>query len=146
MTPRRSLALGLVFLAVGLAAPAWADGGPRAGSISCVHIQAGVVTRIGTSRVDTGSFRCSAGVTVARRGSTDLIAALRVLQAIDGGDRLAEPQGAVDRTFALWRGFKGGVELELAVPETLNGCMPYVLEVRFGGARTRVKARPACND
>lgn len=130
----RRLALALIFIAV----PALAASKIRLAAPRCVVIFDHQVYPIKEARIDGGALRCTVKVTAPKLSEPQTAARLTLRQA---GKEVARTEAKV--------GLSPGstdVELQLEVPEALDGCSPYELVTRIGDAEAVQKATPHCPD
>lgn len=139
-------AICLTFVGFALNAAAVPKAKITVGKANCIVVTDGVLLPIRGRRVELGQFRCTASVVVPKKmkdPSMSLSVHLLQKPELEGQK---EERGRVERKFDLWPGLKADVEIELPIPEDLNGCMPFSLVVEGAGRSQKIQASPACGD
>ncbi|MBK8009914.1 MAG: hypothetical protein IPK13_01080 [Deltaproteobacteria bacterium] len=118
----------------------------KVGKPECVLVKDGIVLPIRGRPIDQGHLRCTASVAVPQKmRDPSLSLTVRVLQKPER-ETEKEERGRVERAFELWSGLKASIEIELPVPEDLNGCMPFSLVLEGAGRSQTFQALPDCVD
>jgi hypothetical protein len=113
----------------------------RLGKLACVVVTGGWVRPL-EGRVDGGRIRCTVGVSFTGADPLRLPLTLTLDQAADAGDaRPVRVQSNLDLQLE-----SGSVELDLAIPEDLNGCMPFSLTMQLAGQKRAKKVAPDCGE
>lgn len=141
-----------VLVAVGLAAITFAAGSAEAKptpvkvkKVTCEYVVNGAVMPLKGNRYEGGKVRCRAQLAVpATFEEPSLAIQLSLHQPGEQGGPPVTAKASV--TAQVWPGFKHAVEAEVALPDNLNGCMPFQLEMAVGSIAKKVTAQATCPD
>jgi hypothetical protein len=114
----------------------------RLGKIACVVVSEGWVRPL-DGRVDgPGHIRCSVEVFFKGQEPQRLPLTLTLEQAAEPpGGKPIQVQAKMDLQLET-----GSAELDVAIPNDLNGCMPFSLTMQLGAQKKTKKLAPDCGE
>ena len=114
----------------------------RLGKLTCVVLKDGWVYPL-DGRVDgPGRFRCAVEVSFTGKEPQRLPLTLTVDQPAEAATgKPIHGQSKVDLQLET-----GTVELDIAIPDDLNGCMPFSLTMQLGAQKKVKKLSPDCGE
>lgn len=114
----------------------------RLGKVSCVVVKDGWVYPL-DGRVDgPGRFRCSVEVSFTGKEPQRLPLTLTLDQPAEAATgKPIHLQSKVDLQLE-----SGTAELDVAIPDDLNGCMPFSLTMQLGAQKKAKKLSPNCGE
>jgi hypothetical protein len=136
------IAVAAASAALLFASPSHAKELVRLGKMSCVVVGEGWVRPLAGRVEGPGRFRCSVEVSFTGKEPLRLPLTLTLDQPAESGS--AKPihgQTKIDVQLE-----SGTAELEVSIPEDLNGCMPFTLTMQLGGQKKAKKTAPDCGE
>jgi hypothetical protein len=114
----------------------------RLGKLACVVVTAGWIHPL-DGRVDgPGRIRCSVEVTFKGKEPQRLPLTLSLDQAAEStADKPIHVQSTLEVQLE-----SGSVELDVPIPDGLNGCMPFSLTMQLGGQKKTKTNTPDCGE
>jgi hypothetical protein len=124
------------------ATPSHAKEPVRLGKISCVVVGEGWVHPL-DGRVDgPGRFRCSVEVSFTGKEPLRLPLTLTLDQPAESGS----PKPIHEQSKLEVQLQSGTAELDVPIPQDLNGCMPFTLTMQLGAQKKTKKTAPDCGE
>lgn len=142
MKHHSAIVLATASAALLFSSPSHAKEPVRLGKISCVVVGEGWVRPL-AGRVDgRGRFRCSVEVSFTGNDPLRLPLTLTLDQPAESGS--SKPIHEQSKTEVQLQ--SGTAELDVPIPEDLNGCMPYTLTMQLGAQKKAKKTAPDCGE
>jgi hypothetical protein len=137
-----AIVVGLLLPVIPPATVAQAKETVRLGKLSCVVVNAGWVHPL-DGRVDgPGRFRCSVEVSFGSKEPQRLPLTMTLEQAAEAATgKPIHVQSRLDLQLE-----SGTAELDVPIPNDLNGCMPFSLTMQLGAQKKSKRLAPDCGE
>jgi len=113
--------------------------------VVCEYVVSGAILPLKGNSYEGGKVRCRAQLKMATT-SEDSSLPVQIALSQAGKDGAAPVKAIAKVDANVWPGFKHWVEAEVALPEKLDGCSSFQVELTVGAITRKIEANAECGD